>query len=118
MYAELVTPAAVRPGRLELTNTHLLFFEERPENQPPPKHVGREGKGLKEMKVPLTQIREVHLRRYMLCRSALEFFLVDQTNFFLNFKKKDRSRVYDKRTSSALMLFYSLFYYYFCFFCF
>lgn len=41
-----------------------------------------------DFKWPLSQIREVHLRRYNLRRSALEIFLIDQTNYFLNFKKE------------------------------
>lgn len=40
---------------------------------------------------PLSRLREVHLRRYNLRRSALEFFLMDQTNYFLNFTPKVRS---------------------------
>jgi len=36
----------------------------------------------------LSRLREVHLRRYNLRRSALEFFLTDQTNYFLNFSSK------------------------------
>jgi hypothetical protein len=36
----------------------------------------------------LSRLREVHLRRYNLRRSALEFFLTDQTNYFLNFSTK------------------------------
>lgn len=41
-----------------------------------------------DFKWPLLQIREVHLRRYNLRRSALEIFLIDQTNYFLNFQKE------------------------------
>lgn len=41
-----------------------------------------------DFKWPLSQIREVHLRRYNLRRSALEIFLIDQTTYFLNFKKE------------------------------
>ena len=41
-----------------------------------------------DFKWPLSLIREVHLRRYNLRRSALEIFLVDQTTYFLNFKKE------------------------------
>lgn len=41
-----------------------------------------------DFKWPLPQIREVHLRRYNLRRSALEIFLIDQTNYFLNFQKE------------------------------
>ena len=35
--------------------------------------------------MPLSLLREIHLRRYNLRRSALEIFLIDQTNYFLNF---------------------------------
>jgi hypothetical protein len=42
----------------------------------------------------MSVIREVHSRRYLLRRSALEIFLVDQTNYFLNFKTKERAKVY------------------------
>ena len=41
------------------------------------------------------QIRELHLRRYNLRRTALEFFLVDQTNMFINFptnRKRNKAR--------------------------
>lgn len=34
---------------------------------------------------PLAQLREVHLRRFNLRRSALELFFIDQSNYFLNF---------------------------------
>ncbi|OBS80728.1 hypothetical protein A6R68_21065 [Neotoma lepida] len=41
-----------------------------------------------DFKWPHSQIREIHLRRYNLRRSALEIFHVDQSNYFLNFKKE------------------------------
>jgi hypothetical protein len=46
-----------------------------------------------DFKWPLSQIREIHLRRYNLRRSALEIFLIDQTNYFLNFKKEVSSEI-------------------------
>jgi len=61
VYAELVRPRLVRKGTLELTMTHLNFYENRTN-----KHNG----GYKDLKVPLEMIREVHLRRYLLRRSA------------------------------------------------
>jgi len=36
----------------------------------------------------MTKLRDVYLRRYNLRRSALEFFLMDQSNYFLNFTTK------------------------------
>ena len=44
--------------------------------------------GGEDFKWSLSQLREIHFRRYNLRRSALEMFLVDQTNYFLNFEKK------------------------------
>ena len=38
--------------------------------------------------IPLTQLREIHLRRYNMSRTALEIFFVDQTNYFLNFQNR------------------------------
>lgn len=42
---------------------------------------------LNDFKIPLTQLKEVQLRRYNLRRSALEFFLINEANFFINFNK-------------------------------
>ena len=41
-----------------------------------------------DFKIPLSQLREIHSRRYNLSRTALEFFLIDQTNYFVNFTSK------------------------------
>ncbi|XP_028319544.1 neurobeachin-like protein 1 isoform X2 [Gouania willdenowi] len=84
---ELVTIVDVVPGRLELTTQHIYFYDSSQEKD--------EGVG-HDFKWPLSQIREVHLRRYNLRRSALEIFLIDQTNYFLNFKKEVRNKVYSR----------------------
>uniref|UniRef100_A0AAQ5Z645 Neurobeachin-like protein 2 n=1 Tax=Amphiprion ocellaris TaxID=80972 RepID=A0AAQ5Z645_AMPOC len=84
---ELVTVVDVVPGRLELTTQHIYFYDSSQEKE--------EGVG-HDFKWPLSQIREVHLRRYNLRRSALEIFLIDQTNYFLNFKKETRNKVYSR----------------------
>lgn len=44
----------------------------------------------------MSQIKEVHLRKYNLRRSALEIFLVDQTSYFLNFTTKTRNKIFSK----------------------
>ena len=36
----------------------------------------------------LADLREIHSRRYNMSRTALEIFLVDQTNYFLNFQTR------------------------------
>ncbi|XP_058471810.1 neurobeachin-like protein 1 isoform X2 [Solea solea] len=84
---ELVTVVDVVPGRLELTTQHIYFYDSSQEKE--------EGVG-HDFKWPLSQIREVHLRRFNLRRSALEIFLIDQTNYFLNFKKEARNKVYGR----------------------
>ncbi|KAG9335568.1 hypothetical protein JZ751_004472 [Albula glossodonta] len=84
---ELVTVVDVTPGRLELTTHHIYFYDSSTEKE--------EGVG-NDFKWPLSQIREIHLRRYNLRRSALEIFLIDQTNYFLNFKKEARNKVYSR----------------------
>ncbi|RVE75339.1 hypothetical protein OJAV_G00015710 [Oryzias javanicus] len=84
---ELVTVVDVVPGRLEITTQHIYFYDSSQEKE--------EGEG-HDFKWPLSQIREVHLRRYNLRRSALEIFLIDQTNYFLNFKKEARNKVYSR----------------------
>uniref|UniRef100_A0A663DUJ7 Neurobeachin like 1 n=1 Tax=Aquila chrysaetos chrysaetos TaxID=223781 RepID=A0A663DUJ7_AQUCH len=76
---ELITVIDVIPGRLEITTQHIYFFDGSIEKE--------EGVGF-DFKWHLSQIREIHLRRYNLRRSALEIFLTDQTNYFLNFNKE------------------------------
>ncbi|XP_043931342.1 neurobeachin-like protein 1 [Protopterus annectens] len=87
---ELITLMEVIPGRLEVTTQHIYFYDGSIEKE--------EGVGY-DFKWPLSQIREIHLRRYNLRRSALEIFLIDQTNYFLNFKKEVRNKVYSRIVS-------------------
>uniref|UniRef100_A0A672TW94 Neurobeachin like 1 n=1 Tax=Strigops habroptila TaxID=2489341 RepID=A0A672TW94_STRHB len=84
---ELITVIDVIPGRLEITTQHIYFFDGSFEKE--------EGVGF-DFKWHLSQIREIHLRRYNLRRSALEIFLTDQTNYFLNFNKEVRNKVYSR----------------------
>uniref|UniRef100_A0A8C2TXG9 Neurobeachin-like protein 2 n=1 Tax=Coturnix japonica TaxID=93934 RepID=A0A8C2TXG9_COTJA len=84
---ELITVIDVIPGRLEVTTQHVYFYDGSSEKE--------EGVGF-DFKWHLSQIREIHLRRYNLRRSALEIFLTDQTNYFLNFNKEVRNKVYSR----------------------
>ena len=71
---ELITLMDIVPGKFEITTTHVYFYADDTAGQ--------------DFQWPLSELREVHLRRHNLRRSALEFFLVDQTNYFLNFDKE------------------------------
>ncbi|XP_010084029.1 PREDICTED: neurobeachin-like protein 2, partial [Pterocles gutturalis] len=85
---ELITTVAVVPGRLEVTTQHVYFYDGSSEKEETEGGIGH------DFKRPLSHLREVHLRRYNLRRSALELFFIDQANYFLNFKKKVRNKVY------------------------
>uniref|UniRef100_A0A670ZS51 Neurobeachin-like protein 2 n=1 Tax=Pseudonaja textilis TaxID=8673 RepID=A0A670ZS51_PSETE len=85
---ELITIVAVIPGRLEVTTQQIYFYDSN--------SIGH------DFKRPLAQLRELHLRRYNLRRSALEFFFIDQANYFLNFKKMVRNKVYSTILSLQL----------------
>uniref|UniRef100_A0A8C5MFF3 Neurobeachin-like protein 2 n=1 Tax=Leptobrachium leishanense TaxID=445787 RepID=A0A8C5MFF3_9ANUR len=87
---ELITIVAVITGRLEVTTQHIYFYDWSSE-----KEETDEGLGY-DFKRPLSHLREVHLRRYNLRRSALEFFFIDQSNYFVNFKKQVRNKVYSR----------------------
>ncbi|KAM8735227.1 neurobeachin-like protein 2 isoform 1-T1 [Acanthopagrus schlegelii] len=87
---ELITIVAVVPGRLEVTTHHLYFYDGSSD-----KEETEEGIGF-DFKRPLSQLREVHLRRYNLRRSALELFFIDQAHYFINFRKKVRNKVYSR----------------------
>ncbi|XP_044890237.1 neurobeachin-like protein 1 isoform X2 [Felis catus] len=87
---ELITIIDVIPGRLEITTQHIYFYDCSIEKE--------DGVGF-DFKWPHSQIREIHLRRYNLRRSALEIFHVDQSNYFLNFKKEVRNKVYSRLLS-------------------
>ncbi|XP_060592045.1 neurobeachin-like protein 1, partial [Ruditapes philippinarum] len=83
---ELVTLVEVIKGRLEVTTTHVYFFD----------CSNTRDEGGEDFKWGLPQLREIHFRRYNLRRSAIEMFLIDQTNYFLNFQKKVRNKVYSR----------------------
>ncbi|XP_053514699.1 neurobeachin-like protein 1 isoform X1 [Artibeus jamaicensis] len=87
---ELVTIIDIIPGRLEITTQHIYFYDGSIEKE--------DGVGF-DFKWPHSQVQEIHLRRYNLRRSALEIFHVDQSNYFLNFKKEVRNKVYSRLLS-------------------
>ncbi|KAG2465108.1 NBEL2 protein, partial [Polypterus senegalus] len=87
---ELITIVAVIQGRLEVTTHHIYFYDGSPEKKETEEGIGY------DFKRPLSQLREVHLRRYNLRRSALEFFFIDQAHYFINFRTKVRNKVYTR----------------------
>ncbi|KAL5292423.1 NBEAL1 family protein [Megaselia abdita] len=84
---ELITLMSKVKGRIEVNHQMFSFVDLSPPKEDCEKC---------DFKFPLTKIREVHLRKYNLRRSALEVFLVDQTSYFLNFTTKTRNRIFTK----------------------
>ncbi|GAB6029770.1 Neurobeachin-like protein 1 [Chamberlinius hualienensis] len=84
---ELVYLMSVIKGRLELTTTCVYFFDVSPVKNDAERY---------DFKFALDLLEELHLRRYNLRRSALEFFLIDQTTYFLNFDAKVRNKVFTR----------------------
>ena len=76
---ELVTVMEVVKGQLEVTTSHIYFFDHTP---------SRETGETQDFKWQLAELREIHFRRYNLRRSALELFFIDQSNCFINFQKE------------------------------
>ncbi|XP_022079256.1 neurobeachin-like protein 1 [Acanthaster planci] len=84
----LITLVDVIPGKLEVTTTHVYFYDNSPDKE---ENAGQ------DFKWSLSHLREVHLRRYNLRRSAIEIFFISQTNYFINFKdKKTRNKAYSR----------------------
>eukprot|EP00057_Strongylocentrotus_purpuratus_P026068 XP_011680542.1 PREDICTED: neurobeachin-like protein 1 isoform X2 [Strongylocentrotus purpuratus] len=85
---QLITLVDVIPGKLDITTTHVYFYDTSPEKE---EVFGQ------DFKWSLSHLREVHLRRYNLRRSAIEVFFINQTNYFINFKdRKTRNKAYSR----------------------
>jgi len=87
----LITSTTITEGKFEITNKYIYFFDSTPSPS-----------SQNDFKYPLTWLQDVHLRRFNLRPSALEFFLVNQTNFLINFEKKLRREIYQKIISLKL----------------
>eukprot|EP00727_Mastigamoeba_balamuthi_P007099 m51a1_g3009 putative beach domain-containing protein (2301) ;mRNA; r:833752-844561 len=88
-----VRPVIVRKGTLEITLQYIFFREDR--NQKP--KGATESYTPKDRKWAIADIREVHLRRYLLRRSALELFFSNHTNALFNFPSQSvKQQVFNK----------------------
>ncbi|XP_034109719.1 neurobeachin-like protein 1 isoform X1 [Drosophila albomicans] len=84
---ELITLMTKVKGRIEVNQSVFTFVDLSPASDDGSKH---------DFRFSINKIREVHLRKYNLRRSALEIFLIDQTSYFLNFTTKTRNKVFTK----------------------
>uniref|UniRef100_A0A6B2EDM8 Putative lysosomal trafficking regulator lyst n=1 Tax=Phlebotomus kandelakii TaxID=1109342 RepID=A0A6B2EDM8_9DIPT len=84
---ELIMLMSRVKGKLEISATSVAFVDQSTQQQQDLKH---------DFKFPLALLREIHLRKYNLRRSALEMFLVDQRSYFINLTTKTRNKVFSK----------------------
>ncbi|KAJ3434994.1 beige/beach-related [Anaeramoeba flamelloides] len=99
---KLITPLKITNGVFELTTKTLNFKPDLSINlQNNDKEIDQQQseenlENVNEEKSwELKDLIELHRRRYHLRPSALEFFLMDKTNFFINFdQKNDRNKLY------------------------
>lgn len=105
---EMITVTKVIKGRFELTNKYIYFFdtfspfyyleeinngydlsyfEYHQNNNSLSGYTCHDFDILNDVKIPLVQLKEVQLRRYNLRRSALEFFLINESSYLINFNK-------------------------------
>jgi hypothetical protein len=110
---ELVTVTRIITGHFELTGKYIYFFDltsvptiTQPTDNPDglefhsalmlndnhnnlvnQTFLSHDLNTFNDFKIPLSHLKEVQLRRFNLRSSALEFFLIDQSSFFLNFNK-------------------------------
>ena len=91
MKCSLITPTAKTLGEFLVTDRYLYFIDSNPrktcEN---------------DLKYPLIWLQDIQLRRYNLRPTALEFFLINQTNFLLNLNSKLRRQIINKFISLKL----------------
>eukprot|EP01133_Synstelium_polycarpum_P008387 gene8387-9862_t len=92
-----VTPMNVKKGRLEITSTHIKFTEE-PDSEKPDFDAATFNPKLRSW--ACENIKDVQLRRYLLRGSAIEIFMKDRNNYFFNFAKSDRNKVFSKINSA------------------
>ncbi|CAI2163768.1 11767_t:CDS:10 [Funneliformis geosporum] len=99
---EMIVLLSAIKGKIELTSTHLCFFVDRRNllqelNNIEQGSIVVDSEMLRDKKWSISDIREIHMRKYMLRRSAFELFLTDQTNYFFNFPDpRDNKRLFKK----------------------
>eukprot|EP00301_Raphidiophrys_heterophryoidea_P007896 c12_g1_i1.p1 GENE.c12_g1_i1~~c12_g1_i1.p1 ORF type:complete len:1043 (-),score=208.99 c12_g1_i1:382-3426(-) len=110
---DFVNPLRVYHGTFRVSLNHITFVEHN-QHQQQENQFGGSGDGnsnnkgdahtRKKKRFLVSDVHKIHFRRYLLRRTAMELFLADGTNYFFNFPKKDRRRVFMKIRSASQML--------------
>lgn len=81
---ELIVLMSRIKGRLEVTSNTIAFVDLNNAEES------------FDFKFPLAHLKDIHLRKYNLRRSAMELFLVDRKSYFINLKTKNRNKIFSK----------------------
>ncbi|XP_071714690.1 BEACH domain-containing protein C2-like [Rutidosis leptorrhynchoides] len=79
LHASMVRPLKVRHGIFQITNRRINFVVDKSEKKVDGKVQDKDRSWL------MASLHQVHSRRYLLRRSALEIFMLDRSNFFFDF---------------------------------
>ncbi|CAI9278052.1 unnamed protein product [Lactuca saligna] len=77
--ASMIRPLKVRQGTFQITTRRLNFLVDKSERKSEDKGEDKDRSWL------MSLLHQVHNRRYLLRRSALELFMLDRSNFFFDF---------------------------------
>ncbi|KAK9721361.1 hypothetical protein K7432_003503 [Basidiobolus ranarum] len=96
---EMITLLTVIKGHLELNTGQIRFIVDRAfmleQIADPQTAQVLDNDIWRDRLWPVSDLREIYFRKYMLRKTALELFMMDQTNYFFNFPvAKERLRFY------------------------
>ncbi|KAJ0819058.1 putative transcription factor WD40-like family [Helianthus annuus] len=77
--ASIVRPLKVRHGKFQITTRRINFLVDKSEKKVEDKVEDKDRSWL------MASLHQIHSRRYLLRRSALELFMLDRSNFFFDF---------------------------------
>lgn len=94
---ELVKPGKIIKGSLTLYMQKIVFKETREDSASDGANENTTQTNYMDKIWNVNEVNEVHMRRFLLVRTALEVFFADKTNYFLNFETtRLMSTVYSK----------------------
>ncbi|KAF0973818.1 hypothetical protein FDP41_007205 [Naegleria fowleri] len=99
IYCEMITPMIPFSGKMEITNKRIIWTADK-ENQCLTfgwsEKVAKLIKTPREKTIYLEDLIEIRLMRFRLRKSALEFYLNDESTVMFNFDKNERNKIYTK----------------------
>ncbi|XP_019161040.1 PREDICTED: BEACH domain-containing protein C2-like isoform X1 [Ipomoea nil] len=89
--SSMVRPLKILRGTLQITTRRINFIIDNAECNILD-HITKDRVQEKDRSWPISYLREIYSRRYLLRRSALELFMIDRSNFFFDFGNSEARR--------------------------